>query len=383
MDHCFVPGSDDFLDSIRTFLELRGATSPSDATVTNIQRYVRFLNDDASVPRPVGKIYIGAHASPDGWMDIDLDDEVGTPVPHTDIDEVLAAKTSGSIRLKDPTINPDGSTQVRIRGCEVGRSQPFVRLLREAFGNQVQVIAPMFFNGAASFRANEGNALMGTLESFAYAFLIRRKERYRDRKAALADYRAKTATFQFLGGGTVPRGRWDKWLAAAKDPVWTAPGDDLVFGKRRLMVPFGRTIAGNRTWNAGVRTYFHRREFRLGLHPTRPTPATLTEMKALALARLPTFDFFKDDYPVPHYRDFGFATLADFVDGVAWKVDVTDAAKNERDLVAFQFEYTVSPPVLDPATGNLRCNYERDPAFPDEPDFIGVPETDTDFFLTV
>ena len=383
-DHVFVAGADGFQNNIRHFLELRGAKSPADPTVTNIQRYVAYLNTTiAAAERPVGQIYIGSHASPDGWMDIDLDDEAPgqTPNAHTDIDELIAATASGSVKLNAATLSP--TTEIRIRGCEVGRKPKFMTALKDAFGGTAVVVAPKFFDvvGDAYLVKDDGTReLMGALEFFAYPFLIRRTTRYKDRAEALKDFEAKTATFTFIDGTPVPKAAWENWLPTRTDPVWTYDGDDQVVATRtkneRLSTPIGVLSS----WNCTPGIIYYRFEAKVRLAKATPALPTVASMKTFAKANLPKIRSYKDDYPIPVYEDFGFASVDAMVDGIGWRVDTDDAG--DRTLVGFQYQYTVTAPVLDRATGWLLFNFETADAA-QFPVHTGIPETDATIFARV
>jgi hypothetical protein len=100
-------------------------------------------------------------------------------------------------------------------------------------------------------------------------------------------------------------------------------------------------------------------------------------MRTFAKANLPKIPSYKADHPIPVYEDFGFASLDTMVDGIGWRVD-TDAA-GDRTLVGFQYLYTVTAPVLDPATGRLLFNFETADAA-QFPVHTGVPETNATIF---
>jgi hypothetical protein len=390
-DHVLVVGNDGFQNGIRLFIERRGATSPSDATVTNVQRFVKHLNDTIpAAARPVGHVYIGSHASPDGWMDIDFDDEApgDTPSAHTSVDDLIAAKLSGSVKFKAGTLGP--TSEVRIRGCEVGRSTKFMTALHDAFG-AATVVAPKFFDVVGSVMYTPVSADtasdIGSLEFFQYAFLIRRLSRYANRAAALADFRAKTATFRFIDEAPVPASAWDKWLPAQVHDIWTYDGPDQMIGTRSKPEKLSKRVLDMDSWDCTPGIMYYRQEVSIvlkpkaGDDPASPTPALadVAAMRAYAKTILPNIDPYKSTYLIPAYEDFGFTTLNNFIDGVNWRVDIVNAATGLRHLVAFLYNYTVMAPVMDRATNRLMYNFETADSTV-VASHVGVLETNTDFF---
>ena len=335
-------------------------------------------------------IYVGCHATAGGYLGIDLDSEAkGSPqVPITDVEELIEATTTGSITIDPTLIGPD--TKFRIRGCEIGSNTKFLGLLKGALGGGVSVNAPVFFDSYVPVRSKK--TLGGVFEWFNYVFIIRRPTRFADRAAALTEYKAQSATFHFIDGTSVPDTSWEMWLPLATHRIWRYRGLDIVSAERDNVVPLGQKILGIETLPAGsYMTTWERRIVNKLPNlkatetptPTNPRLDTESEMRTFAKAELPKQPRFTSAHPLPVYEQYGFSTLDLMVDGISWRVEMTDATTGERRLIGTQFEYAVGPPVLD-ASGNLFFNFERGPDAPATvASVVGVQETNPKFFGTV
>lgn len=300
---------------------------------------------------------------------------------------MIDATATGSVKIDPSLIGVD--TKFRIRGCEIGGNAKFLGLLKAALGGGVTVNAPLFFDNYQPLESK--TRLGGMFEWFNYVFIIRRPTRFADRAAALADYVAKTATFKFIDGTTVPDTRWDTWLPPATDKIWTYTGLNVAIATRSNVVLLGQTVLGFNTLDAGSHMTAWQRRIVNKLPNLKasdtPTPAnprldTESDMRTFAKAELPKQTRFTGAHPLPVYEQYGFTTLDLMVDGISWKVEMKNPATGERRLVGTQFEYAVGPPVVD-ASGNLFFNFERGPDAPAATTtIVGVPETNATFFGT-
>jgi hypothetical protein len=385
-DHVLVVGNDGFQSGIRAFLRLNGAKVPTRKKVTNIQRYVKFLNDLPATELPVGTIFIGSHANEDGWLDIDLDDETKPERKnaHTDIKELVNAKTTGSVTLDAATVDATTS-QVVFRGCRIGQSIPFMTLLREAFGGVVTVYAPKFFDDV-TWRT-KGKAIVSVVEWFAYGYEIVRATPFADRAEAVAAFTAKAATspdFRDMDGGAIPAANWDAWLIGKRSKVWTVKTVTKK-DKKTMTVPIGATIAKKKTFvaNVGTRHYVHKWTYTITFSPGPAVKfATDADLRADMKLNLPPLDEFDPaKSPIPYHVQFGFASIDAFVDGVVWtQTKGTKKKKNVLTLTAKWHSYLAMPPVVNPANGNLCCNYAVSPTLAGETPFTQVAFTNPKFF---
>src|SRR5436190_2484197 len=170
MDYGFVPnkGLDDFNRKIYEAIKLRPNTimvERSDAKT--IEELIKYLNDDASVTRPITNILIGSHASDQGWLVIRFTDQQinGLYDTRTEYTTLEFADTNSIARIKAATVQLPAT--IHIKGCTVGQAKPFVDKMKAVFGGQVNIHAPLFFENLVYLDK------VGYVESFAYDFTLR------------------------------------------------------------------------------------------------------------------------------------------------------------------------------------------------------------------
>jgi hypothetical protein len=365
-DFVFGPGEDAFRQNMRLFLTRRGAALPPPRRrVTNIQRFMAFL--DATVPAgdTVGVLYLSTHGNERAAMSIDLDDESRgeTPSTRTDADEVLIAIQSGAVDIPDRLVG-DPPTEVRIRGCRIGRSPTFLRLLRQAFGDDVPVTAPLHFNVA-------GNLGGHSYEFFLHAdFELLSPTSLGDRAAVRAAFVA--AGFTRIDGTTaVPEALWDDLLPPRNWPGWRRGGTQAA----AIRAPLGASVGGRTSVPTGAefRHEIDVYDFTWGTRilPSTPQADIRTELEnGIADAE------FQPDHDFPVYERYGFESLADFLEAYVWTPSDRKAGST---VVGRRHVYAALAPVLDPLTDNLLFNFQPDPGSALAPQ-TNVPETDRRIF---
>ena len=119
------------------------ARIPRATFVTNIRNLTDLLDwVAANVNAPIGSLYIVSHANEDGTLSFGLD--AGDANHRVDVRELRSAlhPAAGHPALANVTAQVDLHTRIRIKGCDIGRTQEMVELLDEAFGGAGTVTAP-------------------------------------------------------------------------------------------------------------------------------------------------------------------------------------------------------------------------------------------------
>jgi hypothetical protein len=376
MDHAFTTaGASGYEQAMRVYLGNRPATTRVTGAHT-VEGFIDHLETAAGVTRPVDNLIIASHGNDNGWLEIDLDVEPRgvTRVSHTDADELVAAETSGSVAVPAALTNP-GATFF-IRGCKVGQDARFLELFRTALGGGLPVNAPRFFHYAYFFGG------IGAYELFLYDFQIVRLDPFARRADVLAAFDAGGMTR--TDGSAVPTAAWNDWVPAERQIQVERLEVDTT-------VPLGQEIGGRRTLTIR-RGYRHEVErFPYVIDVTGTIPAAEAARKTMlrdSLANNPDFQALAP-YPVHERFDRLGATSArrdpctdtdDFVDSFTW--DFRPGRRNRLHCTGTRHVYTVAPPVTDPATGALRCNFLPD-AGAAPPAHRPIADTDATFFVTV
>lgn len=127
------------------------ARIPRATFVTNIRNLTDLLDwIAANVHAPIGSLYIVSHANEDGTLSFGLD--AADQDRRLDVRQLRATlnPAAGHPALANVTAQVDAHTRIRIKGCDIGRTQEMVELLDEAFGGAGTVTAPTHEQGYAA-----------------------------------------------------------------------------------------------------------------------------------------------------------------------------------------------------------------------------------------
>jgi hypothetical protein len=395
-----------------------GMTAAVDAYFTNMQQRFRrdvpsievrgvpdtiakFLDDlftDSSVTKPVDDLYIGTHASADGFLFVTLFrgqvNVLGDPTDVTDY-EVLdqAMGPSRPARIRDsmvgyqratpPAADPAPTHSVHIKGCNIGRDRfipatgkpraPFLVRLKQVFGSNVNVTAPKHFHGLLP----ETN-FNGMFEYMEQELIVRTKAvrvggKFRGfaTRAELIDA-YKAAQLSYHDGTPIPDADW----ATLVPPRMV---DDRGI---RMSIPLGQTIENLTAVpiNKQMRIELERVDWTVSPGGTVPTdPAA---QLALLRASIAADARFAATHPWPLFERRGFTDVNAYVDGHHWSFTV-----NGGTLVCIgrRFDYTVVLPIVNrsvtpPAKRPLIFNFYPGVGSSATPVLTGLVESDNAFF---
>lgn len=95
-----------------------------------------------TVKEPVGSLYIVSHANEDGTLSFPINSaDQDNKTSAAELDAMLHPGKGGS-KLTKAGKNIDVYSKIRIKGCDIGRTQRMVELVDEAFGGEGTVTAP-------------------------------------------------------------------------------------------------------------------------------------------------------------------------------------------------------------------------------------------------
>lgn len=118
---------------------LPGATFVANVrSLAELLTYVR-----TNVTAPIGNLYIVSHANEDGTLSFGLN--AADADGHLNVQELRGAvmpAAGASSSLANVSAQIDSQTRVRIKGCDLGRTQEMIELIDQAFGGAGTVTAP-------------------------------------------------------------------------------------------------------------------------------------------------------------------------------------------------------------------------------------------------
>ncbi len=380
MDYGFAPGRrggrDRQDDRLRMMFQRRANTTLIfRRRITTVRGFITHLDTAGGIVRPVGDLLIGGHANSEGQIFIPMYPRQRGPTEFETLEQTLA-NPARSIKIPDALIGYTAGDpithSVHFKGCNIGKTPPFLVKFREALGEHVNVTAPKHFHGLTPARNQ------GIFEYMAYEFIIRRRNAFANRNAAIAGFQA--VGFTLIDGSAVPNNAWANRMANWQER-WI-PRRINRTREDQVPAPLGVNIGRRNTINTPQQFRVDRLPFTWTI--TYPNVGSVPAGDAARLQALenslqadPRFDAAHD---FPKYERLGYPTFADFFAGYNWR-----CRRHGRRLVCTgrRVEYTVVVPIADPTTGNLIFNFYPNAGSPHAAITTGLQESDTDYFETV
>lgn len=372
MDYAYSPlpdhGSNLFYSIYRRMFPHRPQTTLiNEPGMTIVEEFLDHVETEPGLSRPVGSFLIASHGSDGGYIQMEIDtvshqDPAGNAISGTTYEVLVNVDNNDTVNIPNALITPrpDGSPPIavfHIRGCNVGAALPYMQKFKAALGGNVEVSAPKVFDSNQEMGR-------GAFEYLGYNFKILRRDAFANRNQVVTAFQNHAPAFTFIDGSAVPNGEWANWIPnnvgrgqrnRTPEPFWNF--GQSVEGQNRIRLP----VQFRHNFPASVGRF----TFTVGGFPNNPgnEAARLQELRD-AINAHPEFQA-AHDFPV--YQRYGYASANDFVDGFDWNFNW-----NAPNLVCTgrRHVYNVSPPVTDPATGNLLFNY-----YPDDNNAANVVET--------
>ena len=377
MDFGFSPGGG-HLANIRAMIARRASTTlVARPGMTTIHQLVDYIDTNTGITTPIGDLLLGTHANEEGQLFIPaFPGQVGATLYETL--ETTLSDTSKSMALDDAAIGyktRDPITHfVHIKGCNVGKAEPFLLKLQEAFGKHVHVTAPKFFHGLTSVPSH------GIFEYMAYEFAISRREQFTSRAAALAVF--DEAQFKLIDGETVvPTADWNRLV----------PPNPNAQRKQQVSVKLGVRL-GNRTTILAPRDYRAmplRIIWGIDFPSATDVPSDTATQREELRKSLRSDDRFKDSHPYAEWKREGFKDFDDLFANYKWVFQ-----RRGKTLVATgtRYLYVAMVVITDPATtpsggffgdGTAVFNFYPNTGSSLAAITTGLQESDVKYFATV
>jgi hypothetical protein len=366
---------------------------------SHIAAFIDDMFTDASVTKPVDDLYIGTHASSDGFLFVRLFrgqvDVLGNPTDVTDF-EVLdqAMGPSRPARIHDslvgyqrgtpPAPDPPPTHSVHIKGCNIGRDRftprppqpiaPFLARLKQVFGSNVNITAPKHFHGLLPENNHNGMFEYMAQELIVRTRAVRVGRRFRgfaNRDELIDAYIA--AQLSYHDGTPIPDADWGTTLVPR-----------LMVDNRRIAmtIPLGRTVENLTSVTVHKQFRIEPERVDWTVRPGGAVPTVPAAQLAMLRASIAADARFAATHPWPMYERRGFANFNAYMDGHDWSFTV-----NGGDLVCVgrRFDYTIVLPIVDrtvaPAANRpLIFNFYPGVGSPDTPVLTGLVETSNRFF---
>lgn len=253
MDFAFVPNdvADPPTKAANRFLNGRlPAAQRVPRRTTNLQDILEWIDVKAPAGATIGTVYINSHASA---THVSFKFTPGQSDPSLYELLVNIQGPAGPFRVPARFTNPPAAgvapIRIFIKGCQIGESEAYLRLLKTLLGAQVAVAAPRHFNGFFHIRRKKSSVVF---DSLSYNREIRRK-------APIADFAKLVEAFEDTefhryDGSPQPPEELTALLDQLQEPPKPALDDILLKGttsrfERHLLtkIRFNESIGGRAT----------------------------------------------------------------------------------------------------------------------------------------
>jgi hypothetical protein len=357
MDYAYGPG--ERLDAgLQAFADFYGSranttlvTTLSGVGLPSLEGLVRHLNDLPNHQKPIDDVFICSHGNESGWLEIRLTSIL--PFGYVDFDTLLAVpRLHTRFRLDAGTITAPAAgqpgTTIRFRSCRIGHAEPFMQLLKNAFGGQARISAAKHF---FYYGVGQMNGQDIVYEYLVYSFLLTR----RNVRSELLSTRPKVvgafrdAGKRYYNDTDIPSDRWKAWVPLGR------PKDGST-RQVRFRLAAGEPLSGFKTELLIERIDV---PHAIPFSGTQPNQAIA---RTRARDHLQTLEEYQADYPpgrpagvaaYPAYARNGFSTLTEYVDAHQWTLG---EVSGHSALIGSRMEYTLKVPIFDPATNLILHN---------------------------
>lgn len=155
MDYIYINTEGRYEDYAWAFFEIPNSFGEQKTvTLENNKHLKGFINElsKEGVPKPIGRIYIVAHANRKGQIKINIDDNKNSSKGWLFYPDILKAIADNSVAIPKSFVHTTGNSApspqlIEFVSCNVGNNKLFVDKLREAFSSKVKVklIFPLHF----------------------------------------------------------------------------------------------------------------------------------------------------------------------------------------------------------------------------------------------
>lgn len=384
MDYAFAPGKPGRERVVTTvydrlaqrMLDRRPNTTriPRRRSIQCLHDFVQHLINAPSVPKPIEDILIGGHANDSGEWFVPLHRRQRGPTTYELLEDSYT-DPSKEISLP-PSIfglnEGDPPTQyVHLKGCNIGRSLPFLGNIIFAMG-PINVTAPKHFHYLYYHRH------YGVFESMQYQYRVLSPTRITDRAALIAAFMATNP--QYYDGTAVPESDLTPWI----------PRNIRRTQKFNIHAPLGLVLGRRRTIEV-EREFRYRRDTLTLRIPTPGTPPTDPAARMAALSGHLDNLFFREgdpegsfspDHPYPAFVRKGYASKQAFLDGYTWTF-TRHRSRNILIATGVRYRYVLAIPIMDRATGHLMFNYYPNTGSSHTAVLDTLETSDSRFFETV
>jgi hypothetical protein len=336
MNYCFVMPSDNFGTHAANYMNRRPETRaiPNSNTINSLDAILQTIISGTIISTPIKDVLIVSHANAGGYLFIKLRNaDQANHITYNSLEQYLNDTNRPQITNRQIKAN----VNIHIRGCNIGKEQRFLNLIKRLFGNNVTVTAPKHLDRFAFFTSG---AVTHRYENMVYHFNIFNKIPLTNKQEVEDAFVNHTPAFNDVAGTAITRAQFTSWIPqnintnSVVTHICTNPID---------------------TQLAVEREFRHRHDnplfrYSINLQSEPPANQRIDILKQV----LENDDTMKSSHAFPTYEQLGYSSLDNFVDNLNWRFTWNNDTK-ELNCRGSRHSYELRIPVTD-ANNNLFVN---------------------------
>lgn len=383
-DYAFIMGRrDGFFTDAKNYMERRPAvinqSNPKRNTITksvitrnSFEEILKAVSAGNEIVTPINDILIVSHARGEGMLFFRLN--AGDPDRVIYLDELcLFAHSATRAKVTSREVEDHASTNIHIRGCNIGNEIRYLRLIKKLFGTNITVTAPKHIDFFGYF-TDPNNNIDIKYEYMKYCFTVYQTKRAANKNALVQLFDNKSLSD--IHGTAITTKEWNFWIPTA---IHTAS----------IKTQYTCTNPINATMNSYIqREYRYRYKviftYRINVAKGSTPPASNSDRITALKQSLKNDPQMQTNYPsqkcqFPRYTRHGYKSVDDMVDNLYW-IFSWKSSKRILTCTGKRHEYQVRIPITDnknnlminaiPSTGNRQYTHNN------------IVETDTRFFAS-
>lgn len=371
-DYVFSPGNTGFDLQMKNVMKTKPQTiNLDDSMITSLADFIKALSNSSKITHPIKNIILVSHANPEGLLKLPIDMLAGDRITYEDLEQ---AEQSKKIALDSELLSPRPSSSgnklapfVHIRGCRIGTAVPYLKKLKAAINDKIQVTAPKHFHLPLQSTGKHP----GWAESMLYSFALYRPQKAKNRTEIINSF--IKLNLKLIDSKPVTAKLLDSWLPQRGYHK---------SGKTKLKTKVVNPIHGRKQFVHAEYRYKKRDLFNQEQSfALEKDPKTYDKRRqAVKSALEKVHSSYKSDHPYPQHVRYGYTSLDDFMKGWKWKFRY-DSKTKTLYFSASRYEYTIVQPIVEPTTNRLYLNFY--PLKKSDKPIIMLVKSDTKFFQTV
>lgn len=304
-DYAFIIPQDDFGTLTDGYHKRKPDTIvvSDSSSINSLDAILKEIVSGNSIKSPVNNVIIATHASGGGFLLMKLlNSSESSQITYEELEEYIENKTRPQISSRVIRNN----ATIHIRGCDIGKQERFLRLIKKLFNNSVTVTAPKHISNFNSFPENNPTH---RFELLYYHFIVFSKDKITKKSVLVDRFVNHKPEFKDVFNNTITKSQFEAWIPARINSKLTAtvhPCGNPINKELKVVREFKymEPDLSEPVYNAGLEL--------------ESEPADKDRFQLLK-DTLKETNTMKSSYVFPEYEQLGYSSYDEFIDGLDWK----------------------------------------------------------------